>query len=234
MDWRTVLYFVHVRITVRAALALCSQLITPVWGLVTGHHQQALCCCQEPFTPSSSSPNGTSESIKTIITASPTESKEIILGGQGKHRWGVWIYLSREWHDVHLARQPITFSSFCYCLVWIRWWLQHSFFQQYKGNSSKACQSPPCLAGNRNLCLAVLDQVQTLSTIMFLLQLWLNEPPSASTQYLSSEDIHCAFQRSIVCLWEPFCLTPRFLMVFNGETHTAFPRDHSQISARDT
>lgn len=45
-----------------------------------GHHHPALCCCQEPFTPSSSLPNGTSESIKTIITANPTESKEIILG----------------------------------------------------------------------------------------------------------------------------------------------------------
>lgn len=82
------------------ALVLCSsggQLITPVWGLVTGHHQPALCCCQEPFTPSSSLANGTSESIKTIITANLTESKEIILGGQGKHGWGVWIYLSRAW-----------------------------------------------------------------------------------------------------------------------------------------
>lgn len=60
------------------ALVLCSsggQLITLVWGLVTGHHQPALCCCQEPFTPSISSANGTSESIKTIITANPTESK---------------------------------------------------------------------------------------------------------------------------------------------------------------
>lgn len=56
------------------------KLITLVWGLVMGHHHPALCCCQEPFTPSSSSPNGTSESIKTIITANPTESKEIILG----------------------------------------------------------------------------------------------------------------------------------------------------------
>lgn len=135
MDWRTALYFVHVHITVRAALALCSQLITPVWGLVTGHHQQALCCCQEPFTPSSFSPNGTSESIKTIITASPTESKEIILGGQGKHRWGVWIYLSRERLDVHLARQPVTFSIFCIRLVWIHWWLQHNFLQHYEDNS---------------------------------------------------------------------------------------------------
>lgn len=92
--WKTALYFVHVRVTVRGALVLCcsgGQLITLVWGLVTGHHHPALCCCQEPFTPSSSSPNGTSESIKTIITANPAESKEIILGGQGKHSWGVWI-----------------------------------------------------------------------------------------------------------------------------------------------
>ena len=97
-------------------LWLCSsggQLITPVWGLVTGYHQPALCCCQEPFTPSSSSANGTSESIKTIITANPTESKEIILGGQGKHGWSISIYLSRECLDVHLAPQPITVAIFC-------------------------------------------------------------------------------------------------------------------------
>lgn len=116
-------------------LALCrssGQLITLVWGLVTGHHHPALCCCQEPFTPSSFSPNGTSESIKTIITANPTESKEIILGGQRKHGWGVWIYLSGERVDVHLARQPITVSIVCICLVWIHWRSQQGFFFPFR------------------------------------------------------------------------------------------------------
>lgn len=123
--------FVHVCITVMEALVLCcsgGQLINLVWGLVMGHHQPALCCCQEPFTPSISSPNGTSKSIKTIITANSTESKEIILGHQRKHGLGVWIYLSREQLDVHLARQPITVSIFCICLVWIHWWPQQGFF----------------------------------------------------------------------------------------------------------
>lgn len=79
--------FVHVCITVMEALVLCcsgGQLITLVWGLVMGHHQPALCCCQEPFTPSISSPNGTSKSIKTIITANSTESKEIIFRSSKK------------------------------------------------------------------------------------------------------------------------------------------------------
>lgn len=221
-DWKTALYFVHVRVTVRGALELCSsggQLITLVWGLVTGHHQPALCCCQEPFTPSSSSPNGTSESIKTIITANPTESKEIILGGHGKHGWGVWIYLSSEWLDVHLASQLIT--VFCLCLVWIHWWSQQGFLQRCKGDRSLEMNWPlfehtdtafwsllvglgDCLVGNRNLCLAVLDWIPTLSTTMFLLPPWLNEPLSASTQYLFSEDLHCAFERSIAgqCVFE--------------------------------
>ena len=103
------------------------QLITFVWGLLTGHHQLALCCCHEPFNPSSSSPNGTSESIKTIISANSTESKEIILGHQGKHDWSFWIYLSRELLDVHLARQPIMASIFCIYLVWIHWCSQQGF-----------------------------------------------------------------------------------------------------------
>lgn len=81
-----------------------------------GHHLRALCSCQEPFTPSRFSPNGTSESIKTIITAIP-ESKEIILGCQEKHGKGVWSYLVRNLLDMHLARQPITASIssvFCF------------------------------------------------------------------------------------------------------------------------
>lgn len=73
---------------------------------------RALCSCQEPFTPSSSSPNGTSESIKTIITAIP-ESREIILGCQRKVGKGIWSYLVRDLLDVHLARQPITAEIFC-------------------------------------------------------------------------------------------------------------------------
>lgn len=206
------------------ALALCissSQLITLVWGLVTGHHQPALCGCQEPFTPSSSSANGTSESIKTIITAHLTESKEIILGGQEKHGWGVWIYLSREGLDVHLVRQPITVSILCIYLLWIHWWSQQGFLHQYKGNHGLAMNQAlfehadpafwsllvglgSCLVGNWNLRLAVLDWVQTLSTSMFLLPPWLNEPLSASTQYLLSEDLHCASERSIAgqCFFE--------------------------------
>lgn len=123
-ELRTVLYFVHVCITVKGALVFCcsaGQLITLVWGLLTGHQQSALCCCHEPFTPSSSTSNGTSESIKTIITANSTESKEIILGHQGKCSGGFWIYLSREQLDMHLARQPITVSISCICLVWIHW-----------------------------------------------------------------------------------------------------------------
>lgn len=180
-------------------LALCrssGQLITLVWGLVTGHHHPALCCCQEPFTPSSFSPNGTSESIKTIITANPTESKEIILGGQRKHGWGVWIYLSGERVDVHLARQPITVSIVCICLVWIHWRSQQGFFfplQRCEGAAHCSQMQilhfdlswwapAACLVGNRNLCLAVLDGLQTLSTTMFLLPPWLNEPLSASTR----------------------------------------------------
>lgn len=143
-DWRTALYFVHVHVTVRGALVFSSsggQLITLVWGLVTGHHQPAVCCCQEPFTPSISSPNGTSESIKTIITANPTERKEIIFGGQVKHGWGVWIYLYRERLDVHLARKPITVPIFCMCLVWLHWWLHQGLaskglLHRYTGNCS--------------------------------------------------------------------------------------------------
>lgn len=96
-----VVYFVHAR--VKGGLALCSiggQLIIPVWGRVAGRHHPALCCCQESFTRSSSSPNGTSESIKTIITASP-ESKEIILGCQEKHSSSVWSYLLKDLLDMH-------------------------------------------------------------------------------------------------------------------------------------
>lgn len=142
----SITYVVCVRATVRGALVFCSgvHLITLVWGLVTGHHQPALCRCQEPFTPSSFSPNGTSESIKTIITANPAESKEIILGGQGKHGWGIWMYLSRELLDVHLARQPITVSIFPIRLVWIHWWSQQGFLYRCKGGCRLA-MNPPML-----------------------------------------------------------------------------------------
>lgn len=94
----------------------------------------------------------------------------------------------------------------------------------------------PLFGGNRNLCLAVLDRLQTLSENMFFLPPWLNEPLSASTQYLFSEDLHCASERSIAgqCLREAFCFPLRLLMVFNGETRTTFPWGRSQISARDT
>lgn len=100
------------------------RLITLVWGPVEDVIGR-LCSCQELFTPSSFSPNGTSESIKTIITAIP-ESKEIILGCQRKHGKVVWSYLVRNLLDVHLARQPIIASIFCVFLVWMLCWLQQS------------------------------------------------------------------------------------------------------------
>lgn len=129
-DGGTAVYFERAR--VGGALVLCcsgGQLITQVWGLVTGHHHPALCCCQEPFTPSSSAPNGTSESIKTIITANPTESGEIILACRCKHGWRVWIYLTGDLLDMLLAGQPIIVSAFCICLVWIHRWLRWGFLR---------------------------------------------------------------------------------------------------------
>lgn len=64
--------------------------------------------------------------------------------------------------------------------------------------------SAGCSVGNKNLCPAVLDAVQTLSTTTFLLPPRLNEPLSASTQYPFSEDLHCAPERSIAgqCVFE--------------------------------
>lgn len=100
--------------------------------------------------PSISSPNGTSKSIKTIITANSTESKEIILGHQRKHGLGVWIYLSREQLDVHLARQPITVSIFCICLVWIHWWPQQGFFS---GESQLLPRNEPAVVWPCRCCI---------------------------------------------------------------------------------
>lgn len=113
----------------RAVAPRCSggQLITQVWDLVTGHHHPALCCCQEPFTPSSSLPNGTSQSIKTIITANPTQSKEIILACRSKHGRGVWVYLSGDLLDMHSAGQGISVWILRICLVWMDGWLQEGF-----------------------------------------------------------------------------------------------------------
>lgn len=201
-DWRTAVYFVRAR--VGGALVLCcsgGQLITQVWGLVTGHHHPALCCCQEPFTPSSSSPNGTSESIKTIITANPTESGEIILACRSKHGWRVWTYLSGDLLDMLLAGQPITVSAFCICLVWIHRWLRRSFLRAR--TASLARWALVWLETEIYDCL-VLDGVQTLSTTVFLLPPRLNEPLSTSTQYLLSEDLHCVSKRSIAgqCVFE--------------------------------
>lgn len=109
-DWMTAVYFspcTHQKST--KALLKWRPGNNPGVRPGRGHHPRALCSCQEPFTPSRFSPNGTSESIKTIITAIP-ESKEIILGCQGKHGKGVWSYLVRNLLDMHLARQAITAS----------------------------------------------------------------------------------------------------------------------------
>lgn len=148
----------------RAVAPRCSggQLITQVWDLVTGHHHPALCCCQEPFTPSSSLPNGTSESIKTIITANPTQSKEIILACRSKHGRGVWVYLSGDLLDMHSAGQGISVWILRICLVWMNGWLQEGFSPlSHKGWPSRWAFFF-CLVGNRNLWLPMLDGVQTL------------------------------------------------------------------------
>lgn len=130
---------------IRRALRVCwsgGRLITPVWGLVEDIIG-GLYSCQELFTPSSFSPNGTSESIKTIITAIP-ESKEIILGCQRKHGKVVWSYMVRNLLDVHLARQPITASIFCGRGVSVRilCWLQQS-----------CC--PPAIVGGCRWCILI-------------------------------------------------------------------------------
>lgn len=171
-DWMTAVYFAQAHI--RRALRLCwsgGRLITPVWGLVEdiigGLHS-----CQELFTPSSFSPNGTSESIKTIITAIP-ESKEIILGCQRKHGKVVWSYLVRNLLDVHLARQPITASIFCGGV--------------FSGADTLLIAAEPLSTSHcwrmqmvhfdlswwapvgKQKSMSVLDEVQTLSTTMFSL-----------------------------------------------------------------
>lgn len=126
-----------------------------------GHHPRALCSCQEPFTPSRFSPNGTSESIKTIITAIP-ESEEIILGCQGKHGKGVWSYLVRNLLDMHLGRQAITASISCeffffFFVVWIFCWLLHQTRSQptivQRCGWRILIALGGLLVGNRNLCL---------------------------------------------------------------------------------
>lgn len=136
-----------------------------------GHHLRALSSCQEPFTPSRFSPNGTSESIKTIITAIP-ESKEIILGCQRKHGKGVWSYLVRNLLDMHLARQPITaLISRGFFFSWILCWLLHRTRSQ--PTIVRGCSwcifiaLGGLLVGNKST--SVLDEVQTLSTTVFLL-----------------------------------------------------------------
>lgn len=128
-----------------------------------GHHLQALCSCQEPFTPSRFSPNGTSESIKTIITAIP-ESKEIILDCQEKDGKGFWRYLVRNLLDMHLARQPITascvFVLFCFAFFFLVWTLCSLLYWTH----SQTTIVPECRwcflngfgglgVGNRNLCV---------------------------------------------------------------------------------
>lgn len=223
----------------RAVVPRCSggQLITQVWDLVTGHHHPALRCCQEPFTPSSSLPNGTSESIKTIITANPTQSKEIILACRSKHGRGVWVYLSGDLLDMHSAGQGISVWILRICLVWMNGWLQEGFSpRSHKVWPSRWAFFFVWLETEIYDCRCWME-CRPLSTTMFALPPRLNEPLSTSTQYLLSEDLHCVFRRSIAgqCVFERlFCLTPTLLMALNGETHTAFPRGCSQISTHDT
>lgn len=139
-----------------------------------GHHLRALCSCQEPFTPSRFSPNGTSESIKTIIIAIP-ESEDIILGCQEKHGEDVSSYLVRNLLDMHLARQPITASIsqvFVFFLVWILCWLLH-----------RTCSQPTVvrgyrwcilitvgglLVGNRNPCLCWMRRRRGATNVFLL------------------------------------------------------------------
>lgn len=200
--------------TCQGSTSTMLKLITLVWGLVMGHHHLALCCCQEPFTPSSSSPNGTSESIKTIITANPTESKEIILGVKEN-----MAGMSGHLLDMHLARQPITVSIFSICLVLLN----------LAPRATRAWLWTGCCLG-RQILHADLSwwawavvwwtteiyvwlcwiEVQTLSTTVFFLPLRLNEPLSVSTQYLFSEDLHCASKRSMAgqCVFEKLSALP--------------------------
>lgn len=149
----------------RAVAPRCSggQLITQVWDLVTGHHHPALCCCQEPFTPSSSLPNGTSESIKTIITANPTQSREIIFACRSKHGRGVWVCLSvrgSAWYALsrtsHYNLDPLYLS----CVN--EWLIAAWFFTSLSQLLTTFFFGGGGLVGNRNLWLPVLDGVQTL------------------------------------------------------------------------
>lgn len=196
----------------RAVAPRCSagQLITQVWDLVTGHHHPALCCCQEPFTPSSSLPNGTSESIKTIITANPTQSREIIFACRSKHGRGVWVCLSGDLLDMHSAGPAITIWILRICLVWMNGLLRLSF-------SPRSHKAQPSRWTFFFFFLVWLEteiydcrcwmECRPLSTAMFSLPPRLNEPLSTSTQYLLSVDLHCVSRRSIVgqcCLWEAF------------------------------
>lgn len=146
----------------RAPALWCSdaQLITQVWGLVTGHHHPALCCCQESFTASNSLPNGTSESIKTIITANPTQSREIILACWSKHGWGISVYLSQDLLDMQSAGQAIAVWILHICLVWMNGWLRQSFWPCSHKVWRSRCNFFPL--GNRNLSLWMLDGVKTL------------------------------------------------------------------------
>lgn len=58
--------------------------------------------------------------------------------------------------------------------------------------------------GGKKKSMSVLDEAQTLSTTVFLLPPYLNEPVSGSTQYLFSIDLHCVSIRSIAgqCVFE--------------------------------
>lgn len=133
------------------------QSITQVWGLVTGHHHPALCCCQESFTASNSLPNGTFMSIKTIIAANPTQSREIISACQCKHGQGVSLNLSEDLLDMQSAGQAFLVLILGICLVWMNSWLRQGF-------SPHPPRGPGglFLLGNRNPSQWVLDGVKTL------------------------------------------------------------------------
>lgn len=161
-DWMTAVYFspcTHQKST--KALLKWRPGNNPGVRPSGGHHPRALCSCQEPFTPSRFSPNGTSESIKTIITAIP-ESKEIILGCQGKHGKGVWSYLLRNLLDMHLARQAITASIsgiFVFFFSWSEYFADCCIGLALKPTIVWGCgwrilmALGGLLVGNRNLCL---------------------------------------------------------------------------------
>lgn len=159
--WRCVVPFPPCSVPRRAPAPWRSggRLITQVWGLVTGRHHPALCCCQESFTASNSLPNGASESIKTIITANPAQSREIILACWSKHGSGIWVYLSADLLDMQSAGQAIPIWILRLCLVWMDGWLQQGFVLFFLTVLS---QSLPVQVGNRNPSLWVLDGVKAL------------------------------------------------------------------------